>query len=96
MAAVIDALPLAQFADELLVVARVGLSSLKRLVDLDELFYAHGTYATGLVLVGGEIPRDGYGYYTDPDAQSSGRHSSLNGESARPRRLPRPARQPGG
>jgi capsular exopolysaccharide synthesis family protein len=60
---VIDALPLAQLSDEILVVVRMGESRLNKLVELDELFRAHGTYASGLVLVGGAASRDGYNYY---------------------------------
>jgi receptor protein-tyrosine kinase len=87
MTTVIDALPLAQFADEILVVARMGVSRLNRLVDLDEMFRAHATYPTGLVLVGGDVPRDGYSYYyPGADDSASDQLASMNGEHARRRR----------
>jgi len=71
---VIDALPLVQFADEILVVVRLDHSRLRKLVELDELFRAHGKYASGIVLVGVEAPHDGYGYYN-----SEGEHRPVAG-----------------
>jgi Mrp family chromosome partitioning ATPase len=87
---VIDALPLAQFADEIIVVTRIGVSRLNKLVELDELFQAHGTYATGIVLVGADQRRDGYEYYYTDTPPVTGASSRMNGESGSPRRRPVP------
>ena len=62
LTSVVDALPLAQFADEVLVVARLGRSRLGKLVDLDELLDQQGATISGLVLVG-EAPTRGSTYY---------------------------------
>jgi capsular exopolysaccharide synthesis family protein len=62
LTAVVDALPLAQFADEVLVVARLGQSRLGKLADLDELLGQQGASITGLVVVG-EAPTRGSSYY---------------------------------
>jgi tyrosine-protein kinase len=52
LTAVIDALPFAQLADELVIVARLESTRLHKLVELDDLLYRHGARGTGLVLVG--------------------------------------------
>jgi capsular exopolysaccharide synthesis family protein len=79
MTTVIDALPLAQFADEIIVVVRLGHTRLNKLRELDDLFRAHGTYPAGLVVVGANRP-DGYGhYYTEQGDQPIGRQRQLNG-----------------
>ncbi|MGO9905808.1 MAG: AAA family ATPase [Solirubrobacteraceae bacterium] len=62
LTAVIDALPLAQVADEVLVVVRLGQTRLAKLANLDDLLSHQGARPTGLVLVGGS-DRGGYGYY---------------------------------
>jgi capsular exopolysaccharide synthesis family protein len=88
MTTVIDALPLVQFADEILVVVRLGQTRLNKLIELDELFRAHGTYATGLVLVGGDTS-ESYGYYYSDDqpaaAAASPRRPANGGEPTRRR-----------
>ncbi|HUJ35343.1 MAG TPA: AAA family ATPase [Solirubrobacteraceae bacterium] len=63
LTAVIDALPLAQLADEVLVVVRLAQTRLAKLADLDDLLSHQGARPTGFVLVGG-TDRDGYGYYS--------------------------------
>jgi receptor protein-tyrosine kinase len=62
LTAVVDALPLAQFADEVLVVARLGRSRLNKLEDLVELLAQQGAAVTGVVLVG-QAPTGGSTYY---------------------------------
>jgi capsular exopolysaccharide synthesis family protein len=54
--AVIDALPFAQLADEVLIVARLEHSRLNKLEELNELLSQHAAHGSGLVLVGGDRP----------------------------------------
>jgi tyrosine-protein kinase len=58
---VIDALPLAQEVDAVLIVARIGSSSLKRLGDLGEILEQGGVHPAGIVVVGRE--RISHSYY---------------------------------
>ena len=60
---VIDALPLAQHADEILIVARLGHSRVRKLIELEQLFAANGTSASGIVLLGVEQSQSDYSYY---------------------------------
>lgn len=62
LTAVIDALPFAQEADEVLIVARLDVTRLNKLEELTDLLNQHGVSHTGLVLVG-EHPMRGGGYY---------------------------------
>jgi capsular exopolysaccharide synthesis family protein len=54
LTAVIDALPFAQVADEVLIVARLDHSRLNKLAGLEELLRENGLSASGMVLVGGD------------------------------------------
>lgn len=58
---VIDALPLAQLADQVIVVVRLGETKLTKLRQLDELLSSQGAPATGLVLIGALLT-GGYDY----------------------------------
>lgn len=62
LATVIDALPFAQAADEVLIVARLGETRLNKLDELDDLLSRHGVNRTGIVLIG-ERPDEAMGYY---------------------------------
>jgi Mrp family chromosome partitioning ATPase len=64
LTAVIDALPLAQLVDEVLVVARLGVSKLGKLSELHDLLLEEGSYPTGIVLIGESGARRYY-YYGD-------------------------------
>ncbi len=64
LTAVIDALPLAQLVDEVLVVARLGVSRLGKLSELHDLLLEEGSYPTGIVLIGESGARRYY-YYGD-------------------------------
>jgi receptor protein-tyrosine kinase len=57
-----DALPLANLADEVLIVARMGVSKLGKLARLHDMLVSQGTRPSGLVLVGETGPRTGYYY----------------------------------
>jgi len=92
LTAVVDALPLAQFADEVLVVTRLGRSRLGKLEDLVDLLSQQGAAVTGVVLVG-EAPSRGATYYYAGDdgpgpkergrGQRGGSERSRTTESAR-------------
>lgn len=75
-----DALPLANLADEVLIVARMGVSKLSKLARLHDMLVSQGTRPSGLVLVGEAGPRTGY-YYSAVE----------NGEVTPMRRSGRPA-----
>jgi polysaccharide biosynthesis transport protein len=73
LSAVIDALPLAQLADEVLIVARMGYSRLNKLAELEQLLTSQAAPPTGLVLVGSVSGRAArYNYYAYmPDGEPS-------------------------
>jgi capsular exopolysaccharide synthesis family protein len=87
LTAVIDALPLAQQADEVLVVVRLGQTRLAKLANLDDLLSHQRARPTGLVLVGGS-DRGGYGYYSAAGEGSPG----ARGPRSLVPDLPEPAR----
>ena len=62
LTAVIDALPFAQAADDVLIVARLGHTRLNKLAELDNLLGELGVARTGIVLIG-EHPTRGLQYY---------------------------------
>lgn len=57
---VIDALPLAQEADAVLIVVRLGLSRLKRLAELGEILSQGGAYPIGIAEVGTDQASSSY------------------------------------
>ena len=65
---VTDAMPLAQRADDVLLVVRQGRSNLDRLTRLGELLAHQGMKPVGLVLVGISRPRRSYYYYQPEEA----------------------------
>jgi succinoglycan biosynthesis transport protein ExoP len=77
---VIDALPLAQLADDVVVVARMGESRLNKLADLEELLANQGAAASGVVLVGSTLGRfHRYDYYQQESEPEQGRRSGGDG-----------------
>jgi capsular exopolysaccharide synthesis family protein len=72
---VIDALPLAQRADSVLVVVRLGKTQLTKLAHLGELLSRSGIRPVGFAVVGAQTSAEGY-YYTSPSAQRSSRERS--------------------
>ena len=65
---VIDALPLARYVDDVLLVARLGKTQLGKLAQLGELLAENGIKPSGFAVVGTARPRrSDYHYYTDPD-----------------------------
>jgi Mrp family chromosome partitioning ATPase len=72
-----DALPLANLADEVLIVARMGVSKLSKLARLHDMLVSQGTMPTGLVLVGESGPRAGYYYSTAVDNGENGEVASM-------------------
>ena len=63
---VIDALPLAQQADEVLVVVRLGKTQLTKLQNLGELLARHDIEPVGFAVLG--VPSTGEGYYYTPSS----------------------------
>lgn len=73
---VIDTLPLAQHADHVLVVTRLGSTHLAKLSRLLELLAAHGAAPAGFAVVGIDgMDPDSYSYYM---ASSNGRKAKRN------------------
>jgi capsular exopolysaccharide synthesis family protein len=70
LTAVVDAMPLARLADDVLVTARIGVSRLSDLSELNDMLREQGSEPTGLVLVGEASTRQGGYYYegTSPPA----------------------------
>jgi Mrp family chromosome partitioning ATPase len=68
LTSVIDALPLAQLADDVLIVARLGTARLVKLSELYSLLVDHGSLPSGFVVIGeaGGRPSD---YYYAPRQQ---------------------------
>ena len=85
LTAVIDALPLAQFTDEVVIVARMGHSKISKIVELAELLAQYGASAVGFVLVGEAPRRLSGGYYYEARSERDGR--SRRGMAARPSQL---------
>jgi succinoglycan biosynthesis transport protein ExoP len=83
---VIDALPLARQADDVLMVARIGTTRLDKLAQLSDLLAESGIKPIGFAVVGSRRPgRRDYRYYTAPaTAEDQGRPSPLvSGDPAR-------------
>jgi capsular exopolysaccharide synthesis family protein len=68
---VVDALPLALQADEVLIVVRLGITRLDKLSQLAELMAENGVQPVGFAVVGTPRPkRNEYHYYAEPDSDS--------------------------
>ncbi len=68
---VVDALPLALQADEVLIVVRLNITRLDKLSQLSELLAENGVRPVGFAVVGTARPkRSEYHYYGAPDAES--------------------------
>jgi Mrp family chromosome partitioning ATPase len=86
---VIDALPLATYADNVLIVSRIGKTDLRKLSQLGELLAENGIRPVGFAVVGTPRPkRSGYHYYAErrppaslPRLSSAGRRSSSSRSS---------------
>jgi len=64
LTAVMDALPLAQIADEVVIVAKLGNPKLSKIAELHQLLTEHGKPPAGVLLIGQSgAPRGSY-YYT--------------------------------
>ena len=79
---VIDALPLAQQVDEVLVVVRLGRTQLIKLQNLAELLARHDIEPVGFAVVG--VQATGEGYYYTPTSTPSERGRSRTAPSAAP------------
>jgi Mrp family chromosome partitioning ATPase len=80
LTAVIDALPFAEAADDILIVARLGSSKLTKLSELHDLLLDQGNSPTGFVVVGDTSWRRNAGEYyepsREPEASRAGRSES--------------------
>jgi receptor protein-tyrosine kinase len=79
---VIDALPLAQQVDEVLVVVRLGRTQLTKLANLGELLARHDIQPVGFAVVGVPATGDGY-YYTPASTPGERRHRRPAGAASR-------------
>jgi capsular exopolysaccharide synthesis family protein len=67
---VVDALPLASSADQVVIVVRLGETRIAKLKNLAEMFATNGIRPVGFVVVGTHVDRDAYYYATtqgDPE-----------------------------
>jgi tyrosine-protein kinase len=71
LTAVIDALPFAQAADEVVIVARLDETRLTKLDELDDLLSQNGVNRTGVVLIGEHPMRRVSYYYADGNGDSA-------------------------
>ena len=78
--AVIDALPLTRFVDDVVIVSRIGVSRLAQVADLYALLTNFGTPPLGFVVVGG-TPTGGSAYYAGTPV---GAHAIAAAPAARP------------
>jgi Mrp family chromosome partitioning ATPase len=68
---VIDALPLARQVDDVLLVARLGRTNLRKLAELGEVLDQNGIRPVGTAIVGVErSARDSYYYVTAKEARA--------------------------
>jgi receptor protein-tyrosine kinase len=81
---VIDALPLAQRADEVLVVVRLGKSHLTKLAHLAELLQRHAIRPVGFAVVGAQAQSEGY-YAAPPPGRGGGDKQGSSTRERRPR-----------
>jgi succinoglycan biosynthesis transport protein ExoP len=65
---VVDGLPLATAADDVLIVARLGRTRLDKLRELGELLDENGVVPSGFILIGGRIPARGANHYASTTA----------------------------
>jgi capsular exopolysaccharide synthesis family protein len=80
---VIDALALAQRADEVLVVVRLGKSHLTKLAHLAELLARHAIRPVGFAVVGAQTNTEGYYYMAPGQKGGTGRDGGAPRERAR-------------
>jgi len=91
LTAVIDALPFAQAADDVLIVARLDQTRLNKLAELDDLLAELGVPRTGIVLIGEHPTRGLQYYYAEGDQPAL--DDAPGGEPLAPRRVGKTARQ---
>jgi capsular exopolysaccharide synthesis family protein len=82
LTAVIDALPLAHQADDVVIVARPGVTRLDKLNELAELLDDNGIAPLGFAIIGAPQDEVGYSYYEVPDEIESERPSPRPAETA--------------
>jgi capsular exopolysaccharide synthesis family protein len=83
LTAVIDALPFAQAADDVLIVSRLDHTRLNKLEELTDLLIQNGVAPVGIVLIGGHPTRGGYYYAADGNGTSEPRRGRVELEPSR-------------
>jgi capsular exopolysaccharide synthesis family protein len=82
IAAVVDALPLAEFVDDVLVVARLSVSRLSKLGEMRALLQDQGSRLSGVVLIGDHERRRDAGYYYSPEEVNRSRREATTGATS--------------
>jgi capsular exopolysaccharide synthesis family protein len=77
---VIDALPIAHYVDDLLIVTRLGMSSLLQLSRLADLLEENQIMPRGFVVVGAPVPSEG-GYYFESSERGPRLSEGTSGEA---------------
>lgn len=90
LTAVIDALPFAQLADEVIIVTRLDSTRINRLQELTDLLAENGVKHPGVVLVGERPVRGGLYYYGDGGRGQGASSSRRAGISTSPSAEPLP------
>ncbi len=72
LTAVVDALPLARQADDVVMVTRLGVTRLDKLQELAELLAANNITPLGFALIGTPHPERGYSYYAGSERPGEG------------------------
>jgi len=86
---VIDALPLAHYVDDVLIVCRVGMSSLLQLSRLADLFEQNEIVPRGLVVVGAASTGEGNYYFDSAEkGPTLGPENGSRGTREAPAELP--------
>jgi capsular exopolysaccharide synthesis family protein len=87
--AVMDALPLAQISDEVVVVTRLGYARLSRIAELNQILVQQDKRPIGVLLIGESAPRGGYYYLPDNGRSAHSRRKERIEDGIEPMRTPR-------
>jgi capsular exopolysaccharide synthesis family protein len=87
LTAVVDTLPLARQADDVVIVSRLGLTRLDKLHELAELLAANGITPRGFALIGTSHPERSYSYYAGAEPPGTGRATTMPAPEPRSERV---------
>jgi capsular exopolysaccharide synthesis family protein len=88
---VVDTLPLARQADDVLIVARLGTTRIDKLPELAELLASNGITPLGIALIGTDRRESGYYYHDSEDTERPADFPSSRDEREREERAAREA-----